>query len=364
MHFLNVEQSWNLFREKVFGQENCPPELEDIGRTIAKNCHGLPLSIVVIVGLLSKVGKARDEWEHVAENLSSFIAEKDGQCLEILTLSFKYLPTHLKACFLYMGVFPENYEIPASRLIKLWGSNRKIKSCGMHDLLSELCVRIAHKEKFFCVKSKYLYFDPEEATFMRCLSIHDDASYSPREEDVTVRSMSCVRSFIYSGWDETQLHSYYYFGCLLLRVLDMVGLELTKFPDEILQLVNLRYIAIICLGKIPPAITLLRNLQTLIVEDPCGIAIELPDEIFNMPQLRHIKISRASLPPVFPIPFPDSDNHFVLENLETLSMVQDLGMTKHVLEKMSNVKKLGIHYNTTIWHVYDVHLQKLETLKI
>ncbi|CAA2955556.1 late blight resistance homolog R1A-3 isoform X1 [Olea europaea subsp. europaea] len=400
MHFLNEEQSWNLFREKVFGQENCPPELEDIGRTIAKNCHGLPLSIVVIAGLLSNVGKARDEWEHVAENLSSFIAEKDGRCSKILTLSFKHLPTHLKACFLYMGVFPENYEILISRLIKLWvaegilkpknlkdldevaeeylmelisrnlllvrrkASNGKIKSCSIHTLLRELCVRIAHKEKFLCVKSRYLHFDSEEATFMRRLSIHDDASYSPSEEDMTVQSMSHVRSFIYSGWDETQLHSYYYFGCPLLRVLDMAGLELTKFPDEILQLVNLRYIAITCLDKIPPSITLLRNLQTLIVEDPCGIAIELPEEIFNMPQLRHIIISRASLPPVFSIPFPDSDKHFVLENLETLSMVQDLGMTKHVLEKMPNVKKLGIHYNTTIWHFYDVHLQKLETLKI
>ncbi|XP_022882831.1 putative late blight resistance protein homolog R1B-16 [Olea europaea var. sylvestris] len=83
-----------------------------------------------------------------------------------------------------------------------------------------------------------------------------------------------------------------------------------------------------------------------------------------MPQLRHIKISLASLPPVFSIPFPDSDKHFVLENLETLLMVQDLGMTKHVLEKMPNVKKMGIHYNTILWHVYDVHLQKLETLKI
>ncbi|XP_022850206.1 putative late blight resistance protein homolog R1A-3 isoform X2 [Olea europaea var. sylvestris] len=391
MRFLNEEQSWNLFRGKVFGQEICPPELEDIGRTIAKNCQGLPLTIVVIVGLLSNVSKARDYWEYVAQNISSIIAEKDDQCLKILTLSFEHLPTHLKACFLYMGVFPENYEILISRLIKLWvaegflkpkkhkqldevaeeylmelisrnlllvcrkGSNGKIKSCGIHNLLREFCVKTAHKENFFCVKSRYLHFLPEEATFMwRRLSIHDDASYSPSEEGMTVQSMSRVRSFIYTGWDETQLHSYYYFGCLLLRVLDMVGL----------QLLNLRYIAITCLGKIPPAITLLRNLQTLIVEDPCGIAIELPDEIFNMPQLRHVIISRASLPPVFSIPFPDSDKHFVLENLETLSKVQDLGMTKHVLEKIPNVKKLGIHYNTTIWHVYDVHLKKLEILKI
>lgn len=32
MRLLNKEQSWNLFLEKVFGQENCSPELEIIGQ--------------------------------------------------------------------------------------------------------------------------------------------------------------------------------------------------------------------------------------------------------------------------------------------------------------------------------------------
>ncbi|XP_022883193.1 putative late blight resistance protein homolog R1A-3 [Olea europaea var. sylvestris] len=50
MRFLNEEQSWNLFHEKVFGQENCPPEFKVIGQQIVKSCRGLPLSIVVIGG--------------------------------------------------------------------------------------------------------------------------------------------------------------------------------------------------------------------------------------------------------------------------------------------------------------------------
>ncbi|XP_022852940.1 putative late blight resistance protein homolog R1B-16 isoform X1 [Olea europaea var. sylvestris] len=401
MRYLDEEESWNLFNEKAFGKENCPLDLVDVGTKIAKNCRGLPLLIVVIGGLLSKGNKAKDYWEYVAENLNSIVAEEDDRCSEILNFSYKHLPSHLKACFLYMGVFPENYEIPVSRLIKLWvaegflkphelksleevaqkylgdlidrnlilvhqkGSiNGKVKTCIMHSLLRELCVRIAHKEEFLCVKSKYIHIFAEKETLQRRLSIHDDASQSSNEEDMTMQSMSLVRSFIYTGWDDTQLHSYYYFGCRLLRVLDMVGVELKLFPDEILQLVNLRYIAITCHDAIPPSIALLKYLQTLVVEDPWGITIHLPEEIFNMPQLRHLKLSQVSLLPGLFSPLTDSDKSFILENLETLLNVQDLGKTKHFLEKIPNVKKLGIHYNVTMWNVYDIHLQKLETLKI
>ncbi|CAA2993368.1 late blight resistance homolog R1B-16 isoform X1 [Olea europaea subsp. europaea] len=401
MRFLNDEESWNLFLKKVFGKENCPLDLVDVGKRIAKNCQGLPLLIVVTCGLLLKVNKAKDFWEDVAENLSSIVAEKDAQCLEILSFSYKHLPAHLKACFLYMGVFPENYEIPVSRLIKLWvaegflkpheskhleevaqeyledlidrnlisvrqkGSiDGKVKTCIIHGLLRELCTRIAHREEFLCVKSKYPHSFSEEETSQRRLSIHHDASYSPNEEEMTLQSMSLVRSFIFTGWDDTHLHSYYYFGCRLLRVLDMLEVELTKFPAEIIQLVNLRYIAITCRHEIPPSIAFLKNLQTLVVEDPWGITIHLPEEIFNMPQLRHLKLSRVSLLPGSSSPSMDGDKSFVLENLETLSKVQDLGMLEHLHENFPNLKKLGILYNAATWNAYDIHLLKLETLNI
>ncbi|KAL8521629.1 hypothetical protein ACS0TY_011957 [Phlomoides rotata] len=50
----------------VFGKEDCPLELEEIGKTIAKNCKGLPLSIIVIGGLLRKSKRTRGYWEYIA----------------------------------------------------------------------------------------------------------------------------------------------------------------------------------------------------------------------------------------------------------------------------------------------------------
>ncbi|KAL2525007.1 NB-ARC domain-containing protein [Abeliophyllum distichum] len=45
---IGKDESWNLFCDKVFGEDCCPPELEEIRKKIAQNCRGLPLAVVVI----------------------------------------------------------------------------------------------------------------------------------------------------------------------------------------------------------------------------------------------------------------------------------------------------------------------------
>jgi len=38
----------------------------------------------------------------------------------ILSLSYFDLPYHLKACLLYLSIFPEDYEIDQKRLVQIW----------------------------------------------------------------------------------------------------------------------------------------------------------------------------------------------------------------------------------------------------
>ncbi|KAL8526176.1 hypothetical protein ACS0TY_015411 [Phlomoides rotata] len=52
MKFLDKDKSWNLLCKVVFGKKDCPMDLENIGKEIAESCRGLPLSIVVIGGVL------------------------------------------------------------------------------------------------------------------------------------------------------------------------------------------------------------------------------------------------------------------------------------------------------------------------
>ncbi|XP_075088466.1 toMV resistant protein Tm-2 netted virescent-like [Nicotiana tabacum] len=88
MNLLNVENGWKLLRDKVFGQKHDhPPELEEIGKKIVEKCQGLPLTISVIGGHL---------------------------------FTYHHLPIHLKPCFLFMGRFPEDFQVASRRLIQLW----------------------------------------------------------------------------------------------------------------------------------------------------------------------------------------------------------------------------------------------------
>ncbi|KAM3218018.1 hypothetical protein P3L10_022547 [Capsicum annuum] len=99
MRFLSMEESWTLLCDKVFGDGSYPPELEKIGRYIGHQCQGLPLAVVAIGGLLSKLSKEASSWENVAEKVGSLMTSDTMDCLSILSLSYNHLPPYLKPCF-------------------------------------------------------------------------------------------------------------------------------------------------------------------------------------------------------------------------------------------------------------------------
>ncbi|KAK1390115.1 putative late blight resistance protein-like [Heracleum sosnowskyi] len=117
LRFLNEKESWDLLRYKVFLDESCPSSLVEIGLHIARKCHGLPLSIVVKPGILANDTTTR-WWSQVAQDVSSITSNAPEQYMDTLVLSCNHLPDHLKPCFLYFRAFPEDYEIPAWKLIR------------------------------------------------------------------------------------------------------------------------------------------------------------------------------------------------------------------------------------------------------
>ncbi|XP_047961733.1 putative late blight resistance protein homolog R1B-16 [Salvia hispanica] len=187
LKFLDKYASWDLFCKTVFGEEACPLELKGIGKKIVKGCKGLPLSIVVIGGLLSKSERTKEKWGFIEKNLSSVVNLNDNEsCLQVLYMSYNNLPVHLKPCFLYMGIYTEDAilvnlhilfivaggyvkpingkcleEIAEEYLEELVDRNMlivkerkhdgKLKFLKMHDLLRDLCLREAQKLKFLCV---------------------------------------------------------------------------------------------------------------------------------------------------------------------------------------------------------------------
>ncbi|XP_055802670.1 putative late blight resistance protein homolog R1A-3 [Solanum dulcamara] len=190
MSLLSSENGWRLLCDKVFGpKHDHPPELEEIGKEIVEKCQGLPLTISVIAGHLSKMARTLEDWKNVTRNLSEIIASHPDKCLGVLGLSYHHLPNRLKACFLSMSSFPEDFQVDTRRLIHLWIAegfirtfgngkcleevamdylkdlisrnliqvrkrrfNGEIKACAMHDLLREFCLIEAEMAKFMHVE--------------------------------------------------------------------------------------------------------------------------------------------------------------------------------------------------------------------
>jgi hypothetical protein len=146
--FLNKDESWELFSKKVFRGGTCPAELEALGRQIAESCDGLPLAIVVLGGLFANKEKTHRTWSKLTGHVNWYLTQDRSHCLDILALSYNHLPLRLKPCFLYFGIFPEDFEIPVRKLIQLWIAEGFIQHAGdrnvedvAEDYLEELIDR-------------------------------------------------------------------------------------------------------------------------------------------------------------------------------------------------------------------------------
>ncbi|XP_073064503.1 putative late blight resistance protein homolog R1A-10 [Primulina eburnea] len=388
MNFLDKEKSWDLLCRNVFTQTSCPTELEEIGKKIAINCRGLPLSIVLVGGILANSKETREQWEYVAENLHSILHLEDHEhCLNILSLSYNYLPVHLKPCFLYMGVFPEDENICVSMLIKLWvaegflkpvegkslelvarsyltdligrnlilvnerGCSGKVKFCHIHDLLRGLCLRECHKEKFIGVKGM-LNFDNCIHGRSR-VSVHK----STREERGSLNefledseSTSSIRSLLCDF--KVALP---FFKLRLLRVFDSTDKGYFNegySPYSMPHLVNSRYLSfrvdwknfVYLSSNLPPSICQLWNLQTVIVKGTWIEPFILPLEIWEMSQLRNLHVDRHFLPSPSNPPMHKVDP-FVLKNLQRLSVTVNFKFTKDAITRIPNINKMHIVYD-------------------
>ncbi|KAL8547406.1 hypothetical protein ACS0TY_006945 [Phlomoides rotata] len=374
LSFLDDDQSWKLFCDKVFPQQVCPPELEESGRKIVKRCQGLPLAIVVIGGLLGNSSRTQREWENVEKDVRSILnTVEDSLCSKLLSLSYSHLPACLKPCFLYLGIYPEDQVIRVSILVKLWVAegfikpnkdqsleeiaecyikdlvdrnlisvhslrwSGKFKTCYIHDLLRDLCIRIAEKEKFLCAMN--VCDTPQEIDTQRRIIIHGSTTVKECYPGVldTLNSKSLARSLISKC---NLVHA----KPRLLRVLvEIYSERIDKTFDE----VNMRFLAHesatgpsgwLRTYHLPSSISLLWNVQTLIMTGRVEEVVA-PSQIWEMLQLRHLKFKKITLPD------PPPSGGSVLHNLQTLGTVQNFRCSEDAFKRMPNVKKLRVSYD-------------------
>ena len=105
---LPEEDCWTLFTKHAFhdGNSNTHPQLEELDRQIVKKCDGLPLAVKTTL-LWSKLDV--DDWDKLLKSeLWDFLIDETN-ILPALRLSYKYLLLHLKRCFAYCSIFPNDY---------------------------------------------------------------------------------------------------------------------------------------------------------------------------------------------------------------------------------------------------------------
>ncbi|XXG48934.1 hypothetical protein AAC387_Pa02g3254 [Persea americana] len=379
---LGEDDAWILFCNRAFSNKSCPPELGPYAKSLVQKCEGLPLAIVTIGGLMLTKEKSGLEWRKVENSLSWQLSnnKKLGGMKNILLLSFDDLPYNLKHCFLYFGLFPEDYQIQDAMLIRLWVAEGFIEereghtledvaadyikelACRsmlqireydlkpyrwvrMHDVLRELAISIGHeqnfcsthdgKEEIWTNKARYLSMQNSIVNIQSSTCHHRSLMLF----QIKIPSLSlCSISSRYK----------------LLRVLHLQDSSIESVPDELVELFNLRLLNLrnTNVEELPKTIGRLQNLQTLDIE---GTKIRiLPKGVEKLKKLRQMFIPSG-------IQAPDG-----IFNLNCLQSLVSIGINDDVARKVGNLtqlRTLGIE-NVKRNHGKELSasLQKMEAL--
>jgi hypothetical protein len=115
---LSYDNSKALFNKRILSVEGeCVVDQSDeLSDKILRKCDGVPLAIIAIASLLTD--KPWQKWSEVYDSMVS--GHGDNNTMEIISYSYKDLPSHLKPCQLYMSTFREEYSIANYSLIWMW----------------------------------------------------------------------------------------------------------------------------------------------------------------------------------------------------------------------------------------------------
>nr|UBY07115.1 NBS-LRR disease resistance protein [Dasypyrum villosum] len=304
LNHLGPDDACTLFTKKVFKEtvslDERYPELVEPTKLILKKCRGLPLALVTIGGFLANQPKTSFEWRKMNEHISAELEmNPELEIIKVILMkSYDGLPYYLKACFLYLAIFPEDRQIARRRLVRRWiaesyssevrgksveevldgyfmelisrsmilpsqhsiHSRKGIDSCHVHDLIREIAISKSLEENLVFTLEAGCSLNNQG--IVRHLAVSSNWK-GDQSEFENIVDLSRVRSLT---WDLVDHH------------LEHIG-----------KLVHLRYLSLrehADIFHLPNSLGNLRQLQTL---DISGTSIiKLPRTIIKLTKMQHI----------------------------------------------------------------------------
>ncbi|CAB4303372.1 unnamed protein product [Prunus armeniaca] len=330
LEVLSEENCWALFYHIALAdrEKNESKGLEFIGKEIVKKCKGLPLAAKALGGLM-RCKKTRKEWEDV---LNSKIWEVDGveeQVFQPLLLSYYDLAPEIKRCLLYCVIFPKDYNIVKDELIELWMSQNYLNSIGNKEkeavgemYFDSLVMRsffqefekddlgnitgckmhdVVHDFLQFLTKNECLVLEAKGGNNKRIMKFdgykkvrHLTLMFVPKGPLIPSSLCNCKNLRTLATFDSKII----IFGQELisqvkcLRMLNLSNNFLKEVPNEIGELIHLRYLDLSWnyrLMELPDTVCNLINLQTLRLIQ-CKDIERLPEGMGKLINLRHLYV--------------------------------------------------------------------------
>ena len=326
---LTEEEAWNLFRE-VAGDCVDTPDINSIAKEVVKECGSLPQAIVTVGEALQN--KSTVEWRVALGQLQNSTPEcihgLDPTVYSSIEFSYSNLQDEtVKSCFLLCCLFPEDSDIPIEYLVRygvgkglfemidnvavardrvhaiiknlqrssLLLDSKQEECVKMHDVIRDVAISIAKKEKGFLVRCTDKIEEwPEQDTYeysaislvSQELKKHPDGLECPKLELLQLAcGKNCTKTQTFPSNMFKEMNK--------LKVLSMEGMSFPSLPKSILVLQNLRTLLLdYCEIEDVSEIGALGKLEILSF---LGSNIkELPREIGNLSHLKLLDLSNCS----------------------------------------------------------------------
>ncbi|KAL3736192.1 hypothetical protein ACJRO7_025187 [Eucalyptus globulus] len=392
---LPENEAWQLFVKNLGRGVVFTPEVETVAKSVAKECAGLPLGIVVVSG--SMRGKEKiHEWRSALEELKEAKFEGEGMQDKVFgVLKFSFIRLNdpvVQRCFLHLALYPEDFKILTedlprnlvyldffsdlksleaqydrghtivNKLVNVCLLERsgesEIEFLKMHDLVRDMAIKTMGSR---CMVKSGLGLrtlpaqeewvkDLEKVSLIGNLIKEIPATRQQSWALPRLLELHMSRNHLLRSIDGS------FFSCIpTLQVLDLSMTRISMLPSSISNLVNLTHLLLrSCLSlQRMPSLAKLKALRTLDLYDS-GIE-EVPEGLRELVNLRCLDFGESGLKQLPPGILPE------LSNLQTLYLkgrLDSLTVQAREIMSLSKLEKLSCKFGDV--QSYDSYVEHLQ----